>query len=81
VGFRLNVQELARRLPVTGMVRNVSDGSVELVAIGSSKSLMELLAAVDQRMARNIVNCTVQWSDGDLGEYAEFAIGSDKWGG
>lgn len=81
VGFRANVLQAARCYPVTGTVCNVSDGSVELVAAGKSSDLMKLLQEVDQRMSRNIVNCTVQWGDDDDQEFSEFLIAPDKWVG
>ncbi|HON13800.1 MAG TPA: acylphosphatase [Treponema sp.] len=44
VGFRYSVQAEARRLGLTGWVRNCSDGSVELYAEGSSVQLRHLVA-------------------------------------
>ena len=32
VGFRFTAERLARRFPVTGFVRNLEDGRVEVVA-------------------------------------------------
>jgi acylphosphatase len=42
VGFRWFVRERARRLGVSGWVRNLSDGSVEVAAAGDAQQL-ELL--------------------------------------
>ncbi|MFI5397128.1 MAG: acylphosphatase [Candidatus Binatia bacterium] len=44
VGFRFSAVAEARRLALTGWVRNASDGDVELVAEGS-KERLQLLAA------------------------------------
>ncbi|MBX3423744.1 MAG: acylphosphatase [Pirellulaceae bacterium] len=79
VGFRMTVSQLARRLPVTGMVCNVSDGSVEMVAVGDAKSLTKLLQEIDRAMSRNIVHCQLDWLDGQPQEFTEFSIATDKW--
>jgi len=80
VGFRMTVSELAQKHSVVGSVCNVADGTVELVAIGKSDSLMSFLEAIDRRMSRNIVNCIVDWMDGEEGEFTDFSITHDKWG-
>ncbi len=46
VGFRYFVIEAARRLGLTGWVRNNRDGSVEAVAEGSRQALEQWLEAV-----------------------------------
>ncbi|MBN2156290.1 MAG: acylphosphatase [Candidatus Lokiarchaeota archaeon] len=43
VFFRANTADVANRLGVTGYVRNLSDGKVEVVAEGSHDKLLELL--------------------------------------
>lgn len=42
VGFRYHVERVANRLRVRGYVRNLSDGSVEVYAIGTTDQLFEL---------------------------------------
>ena len=46
VGFRMFAIEQARRLDLTGWVRNRSDGSVEVTAEGQREDLDELLRAL-----------------------------------
>jgi acylphosphatase len=46
VGFRWFVVEKARRLRLSGWVRNRPDGKVELAASGSAAALAELESAV-----------------------------------
>ena len=46
VGFRWFVRSTARRLGVSGWVRNLDDGSVELAAAGSDRALSDLRTAV-----------------------------------
>lgn len=48
VGFRWWTRSLAQRLGVTGSVRNLEDGSVEVIATGSS----EQLAALDEQLGQ-----------------------------
>ncbi len=43
VGFRYWCREMAQQLGVTGWVRNLFNGDVEVVAEGSSEQLNELL--------------------------------------
>jgi len=44
VFYRVSTQETAQRLGLTGWVRNLGDGCVELVACGSPDQLAELEA-------------------------------------
>jgi acylphosphatase len=44
VGFRYAAREAASECSVTGWVRNLPDGSVEIVAAGSSESLARMTA-------------------------------------
>lgn len=60
VGFRYTVQGLAENFPVAGFVRNVPDGSVELVVEGPADQVEEFLDEVARRMATYIQSSTVQ---------------------
>jgi acylphosphatase len=46
VGFRAFTQEQAQRLKVTGFVRNLADGRVELVAEGPAGDIEKLIEQV-----------------------------------
>jgi acylphosphatase len=46
VGFRYYVNKLARRYNLTGWVRNVEDGRVEIMAEGDERDLSNFLAEV-----------------------------------
>ena len=46
VGFRFFTQDIARREGLTGIVRNLADGRVEVVAEGDAESLTRLEAAL-----------------------------------
>jgi acylphosphatase len=56
VGFRYSVQRLAENLPVAGFVRNLPDGTVEVVAEGLSEDVERFLSAINARMAAYITN-------------------------
>ena len=64
VGFRNFTRGRARRLDVTGWVRNERDGSVRLEAEGPREALDQLVEAVRQgpRMAQ-VEHVEVDWSD------------------
>ncbi len=53
VGFRFFAEEIAARLGVGGYVKNLSDGRVEVYAIGAEQQLRELKNALERgpRMA------------------------------
>ena len=46
VGFRFFTQDIAQREGLTGIVRNLADGRVEVVAEGDADSLTRLEAAL-----------------------------------
>ena len=52
VGFRYFTQDVARREGVTGMVRNLPDGRVEVIAEGDQESLTRLEAALRRGPSR-----------------------------
>ena len=75
VGFRYSTQELARAYPeITGQVRNLSDGSVELIAEGQDSQIQALLSDIAERMQRNIVRRTDQWESITERRYEGFRI-------
>ena len=52
VGFRYFTQDVARREGVTGIVRNLPDGRVEVIAEGEVESLTRLEAALRRGPSR-----------------------------
>jgi len=51
VGFRYTAQRLAAGFAVAGFVRNLADGSVELVAEGAEPEVAAFLQRVAERMS------------------------------
>jgi acylphosphatase len=74
VGFRYYVLERARELDVVGIVRNLRDGGVEVIAEGSRGALEALLAAlkVGPRAAR-VDSVDAVWLPA-TGEFTTFTI-------
>jgi len=60
VGFRYTAQRLAEDFDVSGCVRNLPGGDVELVAEGPADDVAGFLDAVARRMAGCIERTTVQ---------------------
>src|ERR671936_740596 len=72
VGFRYTTQGLARGFAVSGYVRNLPAGEVELVAEGEPGEVDRFLAAVAERMGHYIEEARVQ--DVPPGGYQGFRI-------
>ena len=79
VGFRFSALEQARRLGVTGWVRNTYDAAVELVAEGESDQLQQLVAwcHVGPRGAL-VTGVDERWVE-HRGEFADFSIRHGGW--
>ncbi len=75
VGFRQFVIERARRLGLTGWVRNGDDGrSVEVVAEGERKELEELLRLLHRGPRLAVVQAVdVSW-DAPSGQFRDFSV-------
>ena len=50
VGFRYTVRHIASRFEVTGFVRNLRDGRVQLVAEGEKGEIDQFLEAIDDSL-------------------------------
>lgn len=73
VGFRATTRQIAREMGVSGFVRNLSDGRVELVAEGERKQLDNLLTEIDVNLGRNVRTRTVDQRPA-TGQYFHFEI-------
>jgi len=77
VGFRMTAARVATGYEVTGVVRNLPDGRVELVAEGARDELEAFLFGIrDAGLKGFIRDEQVQWSEA-VGEYRGFEIG--RW--
>ncbi len=61
VGFRYTAQRFAEGLKITGWVKNLSDGSVELVAEASREQLENLLYKLDKQFEARIGHKDIDW--------------------
>lgn len=50
VGFRYSTLEIAREFEVSGFVKNLADGRVQLEVEGKSSEVSSFIAAIEQRM-------------------------------
>lgn len=72
VGFRQFVWKSQQDLNVTGFVRNLASGEVELVIKGDDASCDELLKRIDVRFSENIDRIDLE--NIEDGAFSEFVI-------
>lgn len=73
VGFRFTVRRLAERFDVTGYVKNLPDGRVELVAEGPADRIDAFVHAISERMG-HYIRQTDQQVSAPTGQFADFEI-------
>ena len=73
VGFRFRTVRLASQYRVTGYVRNLPDGRVEMVAEGPDEAVSGLIRQLQSDMAGLIREAEVVQEPG-TGEFASFEI-------
>lgn len=73
VGFRFTTEDMARDLGITGWVRNLRDGRVEVVAEAEESALKDFLSRIGQYFRSYIRNSDVRW-EGAAGEFRDFGI-------
>jgi acylphosphatase len=71
VGFRFTARQIAQQFAVSGYVRNLSDGRVELVAEGEPNDLDRFLAELESSM-RGYVSGTETRQFAATGEFESF---------
>ena len=75
VGFRFTADRIARHFDVTGYVRNLPNGKVELVAEGEESVLKDFLKAVSESvMSSYIRDIQAEWTE-PQGNFKHFGIG------
>jgi len=73
VGFRYTARQIAQRHAVTGFVRNLSDGRVELVIEGPAPEIQHTLNEIAAAMSDYIHDQQVQTRP-PSGRYASFEV-------
>lgn len=73
VGFRFTTMNIAEDYEVTGFVRNLPDGRVELLAQGPEMQLDAFLGELTATMGRHIIETNMQ-DDPCTEEFKDFKI-------
>jgi acylphosphatase len=73
VGFRFTTQDLAKGLGVSGWVRNLGDGRVEVTAEAEEEVLTDFLARITQYFSCYIQDADIRWQPAS-GEFKDFGI-------
>jgi acylphosphatase len=73
VGFRYTARSVAKGHAVSGYVRNLFDGSVELVAEGPADEVERFLEAVGQEMG-GYIRKTLRAESPATGEFEGFSV-------
>ena len=73
IGFRFVSCDLARTMNITGWVKNLDDGRVEMVTEGEEKNLKVFLARIKENFSQNIQNSETQWLEA-TGEFPSFTV-------
>ena len=74
VGFRWTVQEHAERLSLGGLVANLSDGTVEVYAVGDKSILQQFLQAVQEEPGFAEIRGVVSFYSESTNVYEGFQI-------
>lgn len=73
VAFRFTTKSIANNLGVTGWVKNLSNGRVEVVAEAQEDVLKEFLEKISAYFSRYIHDADIQWLEAG-GEFVDFGI-------
>lgn len=68
IGFRWWIQRKAQGLQLTGWVKNIEDGRVEVVAEGSEGKLTELIGLIKKKggpMSASVDTLETEWNEAD----------------
>lgn len=61
VGFRYTTQRFAVNLGLVGWVKNLSDGRVEMIAVGEQKQISELIQQIESRFLGSLCGSDVTY--------------------
>jgi acylphosphatase len=74
VFFRAHTRDLAQRLGLSGFVRNLPDGRVEVVAEGPEEKLQELIEFCHRGPPlAHVTNVEIRWEE-PTGEFRGFSV-------
>ena len=68
VGFRYSCRQIVMGFDLTGWVKNLEDGRVELWAQGEEGEVLEFLKAVDESHLKGLISkASVNWTTAEAG--------------
>lgn len=73
VGFRWSTWKLAENYPLVGYVKNLANGSVEMIVEGEESKVKAFLSDLRDQMSTCIESCEIVESQG-FARFEEFAI-------
>ena len=73
VGFRLTAQRYAGNLNITGWVKNLPNGTVEIVAEGPKEEIEKLCLYIEGYFEGYVLNKKIEWNDAQ-GCFKDFKI-------
>jgi len=73
VGFRFTAERIALRMNVTGFVRNLPNGTVEIICEGEPQQIKTFLDEIEESMYGYISDASVELESA-LGEFSSFDI-------
>lgn len=73
VGFRFSAEDIANNLGVTGWVKNLRDGRVEILAEAEEGVLKDFLERVNKYFSHYIQQVDIEWQEA-FGKFKEFGI-------
>ena len=73
VGFRFTAERIANDLKITGWVKNLRDGRVEVVAEAEEHSLKDFLEKINTYFSRYIQGADLEWGEA-TGAFKDFGI-------
>lgn len=75
VGFRYSTKQLADSIGVAGIVRNETDGSVYIEAVGPEEKMEQFIQAIRQSPSPSAhINHVVVEEDPSIEDYANFSV-------
>ncbi len=77
VGFRYSVKQIAKGFSVTGWIRNLADGRVELQIAGDAEEITEFLKAINESELRGHIRETSETTLMPAPEFRGFEIRHD----
>ena len=73
VGFRFTSQRFALQLKLTGWVKNLPDGRVEMMAEGPRERIENLIYKLDKHYDGKVKSRDIDWLDA-RGQFTDFVI-------